>query len=140
MGQPRPASPSEDHHEDERKLHLAENLWKAIVFVFAEVKAIARFIWRSPHHFDSFIHWLDQLDPSRALASWGFAPADVTLGRERRFQRAGISLPADEQPSETWTDVHRDGRHAASTKRIGLLHIEILQAGGWTRALSLIHI
>ena len=104
------------------------------MFVFAEVKAVARFIWRSPHHFDSFIHWLDQLDPSRALASWGFAPADVTLGRERRFQRAGVSLPADEQPSETWNDVHRDGRHAASTKRIGLLHIEILQAGGWTRA------
>ena len=41
----RPASPSEDHHVDEeRKLHLAENLWKALVFVFAEVKAIARFI------------------------------------------------------------------------------------------------
>ena len=31
------------------------------VFVFAEVKAIARFIWRSPHHL-IFIHWLDQLD------------------------------------------------------------------------------
>ena len=54
MGQPRPASPSEDHHEDERKLHLAENLWKALVFVFAELKAIARFIWRSPHHFDLY--------------------------------------------------------------------------------------
>ena len=48
MRQPRPASPSEDHHDDERKLHLAENLWKALVFVFAELKAIARFIWRSP--------------------------------------------------------------------------------------------
>ena len=74
MGQPRPASPSEDHHEDERKLHLAENLWKAIVFVFAEVTAVLRFIGRSPHHFDSFIHWLDQLDPSRALASWASRP------------------------------------------------------------------
>ena len=86
MRQPRAASPSEVHHADERKLHLAENLWKALVFVFAEIKAVARFIWRSPHHFDAFIHWLDTLDPSRALASWGFAPADVTLGRERRFQ------------------------------------------------------
>ena len=62
MRQPRPASPSEDHHEDERKLHLAENLWKALVFVFAEIKAVLRFIWRSPHHFDAFIHWLDTPD------------------------------------------------------------------------------
>ena len=47
MRPPRPASPSEDHQDDERKLHLAENLWKALVFVFAELKAIARFIWKS---------------------------------------------------------------------------------------------
>lgn len=129
-------APSEDDGTSgERQLHLAENLYKALAFVLTEISAILRFIWRSPHHFDAFIHWLDQLDPSRALASWGFAPVQTFNGRERRLQGKGRLLAADDRPSDTWTDVHRDGRHAASSKRIGVVEIEVLQAGGWTRAM-----
>ena len=83
-------APSEDDGTSgERQLHLAENLYKALAFVLTEISAILRFIWRSPHHFDAFIHWLDQLDPSRALASWGFAPVQTFNGRERRLQGKG---------------------------------------------------
>ena len=87
MRQPRPASPSEDHQDDERKLHLAENLWKALVFVFAELKAIARFIWRSPHHFDSVYSLVGPTGPESGAGVVG-------LRARRRYIRKGAALPA----------------------------------------------
>ena len=93
--------------------------------------------------------WLETFDASRALAATQFRfllrARETRTGMRRLFQRAGAAKEPDLAPSDFYDirDASRRGRisceswvwpSSVPSESCGSVEVEVLQAGGWTRA------
>ena len=127
-----------------RQLQLTQNLLDRAATVWNVVYGTVSFLINFPSHFEAFVKWIDSLDPSQALASSKIgayllnsaarqADGAWKAAKGRALQRKGHTNPVDEGPSEHWVEVHADSHHLREG-RVGFVSVEVLQAGGWTRA------
>ena len=127
-----------------RQLQLTQNLLDRAATVWNVVYGTVSFLINFPSHFEAFVKWIDSLDPSQALASSKIgayllnsaarqADGAWKAAKGRALQRKGHTNPVDESPSEHFVEVHADSHHLREG-RVGFVSVEVLQAGGWTRA------
>ena len=127
-----------------RQLQLTQNLLDRAATAWNVVYSTVSFLINFPSHFEAFVKWIDSLDPSQALASSKIgayllnsaarqADGAWRAAKGRALQRKGHTNPVDEGPSDHWVEVHADSHHLREG-RVGFVSVEVLQAGGWTRA------